>query len=70
VVEKGCEPVIALASESTEAAPGPAGGTGTHIWQFRAVQTGTTTLLLRYRRPWESGETAGRVFQMQIRVTE
>ena len=70
VVEKGGEPVIALAGESTEAAPGPAGGAGTHIWQFRAAQAGTATLLLRHRRPWESGQAAGRVFQMQIRVAE
>jgi predicted secreted protein len=70
MIEKGGDPVIALASDSTEAAPGPAGGAGTHIWQFRAVQPGTSTLLLRHRRQWESGETAGHVFQMQIRVTD
>jgi predicted secreted protein len=70
MMEKGGDPVIALAGESTKAAPGPAGGAGMHLWQFRAMQEGTATLLLRHRRPWESAEAAGRVFQMQIRVTE
>ena len=70
VVERGGEPVCALAGESTDAPPGPPGRAGTHLWQFRAAQAGFATIRLVYRRPWESSAEPGRVFQMQIRVTE
>ena len=70
MIEKGGDPVIALARESTEAAPGPAGGAGMHIWQFHAVRVGTATILLRHGRTWESADVPGRMFQLQVRVTE
>ncbi len=70
VVEKGGEPVCALVSESADAPAGPPGRAGTHLWQFRAIQAGGATILLEYRRPWESDAEPGRVFQMQIRVAE
>lgn len=69
-VEKGGESICTLAGESSDAPAGPPGHPGTHLWQFRAVQVGTTTILLRHRRPWESGDERGRVFQLQIQVTE
>jgi predicted secreted protein len=70
VVEKCGEPVCVLASESTEAASGAHGGSGAHIFQYRAVKAGTATILLRHRRPWESSEAQGHIFQLQIQVTE
>jgi predicted secreted protein len=70
VVEKGGEPVCAWVNESADAPPRPPGRAGTHLWQFRTAQAGMATILLQYRRPWESGAEPGRVFQMQIRVAE
>jgi predicted secreted protein len=69
-VEKGGEPVCALASESSDAPAGPPGGAGTHLWQFRAAQAGTATILLHHQRPWESGAAPGRIFQIHIQATE
>ncbi len=70
VVETAGEPVCTLVSEAAEAPTGPPGKAGTHVWQFRAAQAGTATILLHHRRPWESGAAPGRVFQLQIHVTE
>jgi predicted secreted protein len=69
-VDRGGEPVCALVSESAEAAPGPPGRAGTHLWQFRAAQAGTTTIVLRSRRSWETDTTPSRVFELQIKVSE
>jgi predicted secreted protein len=69
-VERGGEPVCALVSESAEAASGPPGRAGTHLWQFRAVQAGTTTIILHSRRTWETGAAPGRVFELQINASE
>ncbi len=70
LMEKGGEPVCTLVSESAEAPAGPPGKAGTHLWQFRSVQAGAATILLHHRRPWESGTAPGRVFQLQVQVTE
>jgi predicted secreted protein len=69
-IEKAGEPVCALISESSDAPAGPPGRAGTHLWQFRAAQAGTVTILLHHKRPWESGAAPGRTFQIDVQVTE
>ena len=66
-IEKGGEPVCTLVSESAEAAGGPPGKAGSHLLRFRAVQEGTTTILLQHKRSWESGSEPGRVFHDKSR---
>lgn len=57
IVEDGSpllEPAPVPASTAPAAPPMPGAG-GTSRWRYRAVQTGTTTLRLVYRRSWEQG---------------
>ena len=57
IVEDGSpllEPAPLPASTAPAAPPMPGAG-GTSRWRYRAVQTGTTTLRLVYRRPWQQG---------------
>jgi predicted secreted protein len=70
VVERGGEPECARVSESADTPAGPPGRSGTHVWQFRAAQVGTATIVLHSRRAWETGTAPGRVFQIQVIVTE
>jgi predicted secreted protein len=69
-VEKGGGPVCALVGEFADAPAGPPGRAGMHLWQFRATQAGTATILLHHRRSWESGVAPGRIFQIHIQATE
>ena len=57
IVEDGSpvlEPAPVPASVAPAAPPMPGAG-GTSRWRYRAVQSGTTTLRLVYRRSWEQG---------------
>lgn len=57
VVEDGgplLEPAPVPASTAPATPPMPGAG-GTARWRYRAVQAGTTTLRLVYRRSWEKG---------------
>lgn len=57
VVEDG-SPVLEPApvpASAAPAAPPMLGAGGTSRWRYRAVQSGTTTLRLVYRRSWEQG---------------
>lgn len=57
IVEDGgpvLEPAPVPASTAPAAPPMPGAG-GTSRWRYRAVQTGTATLRLVYRRSWEQG---------------
>jgi predicted secreted protein len=69
-IEKSGKPVCALVSESSEAPGGPPGQAGTHFWQFRAAQIGSTTIVLHSRRAWEARAEPARVFQLQVEVAE
>jgi predicted secreted protein len=62
------EPSCILLSESSQPASGQTGGTGTHLWRFRAVAPGNCLLALEYRRSWESSSEPARTFGMKVRV--
>ena len=49
------EPVCTIAKDAFDAGTGSLGKGGTHHWEFQAVQAGTGTVKLEYRRPWEKG---------------
>ena len=69
-VREGAAQVSELEEESTEVPPGPPGRGGLHRWRFRATHPGEANILLHYRRPWEPDAAPGRVFQVQLRVSE
>ena len=54
--------------ESSHAATGKIGGAGTHLWHFRAPASGTCSIVLEYRRSWESGTEPTRTFTLKVRV--
>src|ERR1700751_3988778 len=39
---------------SSHAGTGKIGGTGTHTWRFQAPASGTCSIVLEYRRSWET----------------
>lgn len=47
-----------------------AGAGGVDEWRFQAVGTGTTTLVLNYRRPWEQGVTPAKTFTLTVTVKQ
>jgi len=51
-----------------EGGQGPLAGRGGTSFRFRAVRSGTDTLQLVYRRPWEKEQPPARTFLLRIRV--
>jgi inhibitor of cysteine peptidase len=41
---------------------------GSHVWIFRALQNGTTTISFEYSQPWEGGQTAEWTFELIVTV--
>ena len=54
--------------ESSASAAGKAGGTGSHIWHFRAPASGTCSIVAEYRRSWETSSKPERTFTLKVRV--
>ncbi|WP_460427191.1 protease inhibitor I42 family protein [Azotobacter armeniacus] len=48
--------------------PAVVGSAGQSTWRFQAVQAGQDSLLLVYRRPWETGVEPEKVFDCAITV--
>jgi predicted secreted protein len=67
ITEKG-EPILELLSEKTIPNAGAVGGSGHHIWSFRAASRGETRLTFEYSRPWEKSPKPARIFTLKIRV--
>jgi len=44
------------------------GGAGTHFWRFRAPASGTCSIVLEYRRSWETSSEPARTFTLKVRV--
>jgi inhibitor of cysteine peptidase len=45
-----------------------AGSGGVHNWNFRAVDKGTATVGLAYRRPWEKDAAPAQTFTLTLVV--
>jgi inhibitor of cysteine peptidase len=54
--------------ESSHFATGKTGGTGTQAWRFRAPASGTCSIMLEYRRSWETSSEPARTFTLKVRV--
>ena len=61
-------PVCQLLGETTHPNSSGVGGSGQHVWQFRAIAAGTGEIEFEYRRPWESSEEPTRTFALRVRV--
>jgi len=53
-----------------EAESSLAGAGGAEIFEFKAVQPGTTTLTLNYERPWEENVDPVETFQIKLIIEE
>jgi inhibitor of cysteine peptidase len=64
------EPVCVIVSDAYVAntAVGTVGAGGVHNWDFRAVDKGTTTVSLAYRRPWEKDVAPVQTFTLTLVV--
>lgn len=62
------EPVCRLLQETARPNPTGVGGTGQHLWQFRAVAAGTGEIEFHYLRPWENSAAPARTFILKVRV--
>jgi inhibitor of cysteine peptidase len=54
--------------ESSHAGVGKIGGAGTHLWHFRAPASGTCSVVLEYKRSWETSSQPARTFTLKVRV--
>ncbi len=68
VTAKNGEPHLQLLDETTSPNTAAVGGTGHHLWRFRAVSVGESELTFQYLRPWEKQVEPARAFQLKVRV--
>jgi inhibitor of cysteine peptidase len=68
VTKKSGEPVLKLLEDSIAPNTAATGGTGHHVWRFRAVAPGEASLEFHYVRPWETSVEPARTFAMKVRV--
>jgi inhibitor of cysteine peptidase len=67
VMKTAGEPVCQMLEDKVQ--PSPAvGGTGRHVWQFRAIAAGDGEIELEYLRPWEKSAEPARTFLLKVRV--
>jgi len=69
VVQTGA-PVLAAEGSTFEAPKGAPGKGGLHRWLFRAVQAGSGTLELVYRRSFEPAKPPAQKFLVHFRVSK
>ncbi len=64
------EPICVIVTDAYVAntAIGTVGSGGVHNWDFRAVDKGTTTVSLAYRRPWEKDVAPVQTFTLTLVV--
>lgn len=67
-LESSGEPVCAVISQAYEPEVGPPGQGGSHYWELRAVQAGSGTLELVYRRSWEPATPSARRLTLRLQV--
>ena len=47
---------------------GIVGAPGNQVWTFKALQKGTTTVVMEYSQPWEGGTKAAKTFVLTVLV--
>jgi inhibitor of cysteine peptidase len=62
------EPECTLLSETSQSAKGTTGGSGTHSWRFRAPASGSCSIVMEYKRSWETGAEPERTFTLKVRI--
>jgi inhibitor of cysteine peptidase len=64
------EPECVIVNDGYVANPAmnPIGGGGAHDWEFRAVDKGTATVSLSYRRPWQKDVAPAQTFTLTLVV--
>jgi inhibitor of cysteine peptidase len=65
---KAGESECALLSESSQSAKGITGGSGSHSWRFRAPSSGSSSIVMDYKRSWETGAEPERTFTLKVRI--
>ena len=68
IAESG-KPALELLEETTVPNTAGAGGTGRHLWRFRAASAGEAKIRLQYSRPWEKSAEPARTFVLKVRVS-
>jgi inhibitor of cysteine peptidase len=68
VVKSGGEPVLKLLEETAQPNSPGVGGSGQHVWHFRALAEGAAEIELQYLRPWETSAEPARTFVLKVRV--
>jgi|SRR5215467_3429637 len=69
VITENGAPTLELLSEETIPNAGAIGGSGHHIWRFRAASPGKTRLTFEYSRPWEKSAKPTRTFLLKVHVS-
>jgi inhibitor of cysteine peptidase len=64
------EPICVIVADAYVANTdgGKVGAGGVHTWDFRAVDKGTATVGLAYRRPWEKDAAPAQTFTLTLEV--
>lgn len=57
-----------LMHDSSQSQTEKTGGTGTHVWHFRAPASGTCSIVAEYKRSWETSSQPERTFKLKVRV--
>jgi predicted secreted protein len=61
------EPSCVLLAEQHNAS-GQAGGSGTHVWHFKAAEVGFGKIELHYARPWAKIQKPDKSFTVEVQV--
>ena len=64
----GGDPNCSLLNESSQPSTGAAGGSGTRSWHFRASAPGTCSLVLEYKRSWQTDLGPAQTFTLKVHV--
>jgi len=48
--------------------PPPPGTPGQEVWNFEALEKGTTTVSMEYSRPWEGGEKGEWTYKLTVTI--
>lgn len=68
VMKDRAEPACHLLEDVAQPNTSGVGGTGHHLWRFRAAAPGTGKIEFHYLRAWEDSEKPARTFVLTVRV--